>query len=237
MKKIAFIVFLLVIFLIAFFAFVDYRKAFDEKKIVERNESFNLYRLIFEGNDGKDIYALFFKPFKKEFDVIIVLPAAAGTKESRRFYGEILNDMGYGALVLDQRGIGETDGYFPSFQEDFNSFLSKKEVYQILMAKDVISSINFLENFRGVGDFAVIGESMGGRNAIIAAGLDERIKTSIIISSAGYSGSFGSKETDEFLAFINPNSYILRISPRRLLMLHAINDSVIPISDARTTFS
>ena len=205
-------------------------------ELIERNESFNVYKSVFKGDDGKEIYALLFAPLKESFDVIVVLPAAGGTKESRRFYGEILAEIGYGAFILDQRGLGETNGNFPSFQEEFNSFLNGKSVFQFLMAKDAVSAINLLENFKGIERFGVLGESMGGRNAIIAAGLDNRIKTAIIISSAGYKGGLGSKEGDEFLAYINPDNYVGKISPRRLLMLHSINDSVIALSDARNTF-
>ena len=205
--------------------------------IIEQNNSFSVYKIIFKGADGKDIYGMFFTPLKNEFDVVIVLPAAAGTKESRRFYGELLAEMGYGALILDQRGIGETDGRVNSLQEDFYAFFKKGNVHQFLMADDAVKAADFLDKIRGVRGIGILGESMGGRNAIIAAGLDEKIKTAIVISSAGYKGSFGSKEADEFIAYINPDSYIGKISPRRLLMLHAINDSVISIDDARYTFS
>ncbi len=206
-------------------------------KIFSKNDSFDLYNVMFKGSDGKDIYGLFYFPLKKKFNVIIVLPAAAGTKESRGFYGEILTNLGYGALILDQRGIGETDGYAASLKEDFDAFLKKKEVYQFLMAKDVINAVDFVKNIKGVGEVGVLGESMGGRNAMIAAGLDKRIKSAIIISSAGYSGNFENKQVEDFISYINPNSYVKNISPRRILMLHAINDSVIPIADARYTFS
>lgn len=205
-------------------------------EVIEKNESFNIYKVVFNAEDGNKIYGLLFSPLKKEYDTIIVLPAAAGTKESRRFYGEILAGIGYGSLILDQRGIGETGGANPSLQEDFNAYLQNKDIEAILMARDAISAVDFLGKAKGVRNIGVLGESMGGRNAIIAAGLDERIKTAIIISSAGYFTSFNNEVADKFLEHINPNSYIVKISPRRLLMLHAINDSVIPIEDARNSF-
>ncbi len=205
-------------------------------EIIEKNESFNVYKVAFDGYDGNKIYGLLFSPLKKEYDAVIVLPAAAGTKESRRFYGEILAEMGYGSLILDQRGIGETGGENPSLQEDFNAYLQNKDVEEILMARDAVSAVDFLEKIKGVKEIGILGESMGGRNAIIAAGLDERIKTAIIISSAGYFTSFNNEIADKFLEHINPNSYIGKIAPRRILMLHAVNDSVISIEDARNSF-
>lgn len=235
MKK-RFVFGLIVIIFFIFFIFSRGDRV-EEENFIEKNTSFNVYKAVFKGDDMKDIYALLFAPLKKDFDVVIVLPGAAGTKESRRHYAEILLEMGHGAFIIDQRGIGETDGYFPSLNEDFEAFVNKKQVYQFLMASDVVRAVDFLNNLKDVRNIAVLGESMGGRNAIISAALDKRIKSAIIISSAGYSGRFRDEETNTFLDFIDPNSYIDHISPRRILMLHAVNDLVIPISDAKYTFS
>lgn len=238
MKKIWIIVFLIAILIVAFFIFESKIKVsgYDVIKIDE-NENFRESKIIFKGEDGKDIYALFFEPLKKKFDVIIVLPGAEGTKESRRHYAEILLEMGYGSFILDQRGIGETDGRAFNFNEDFDAFLRGEETFQFLMAKDVVNAVDVLDRMRNVENIAVLGESMGGRNAIIAGALDERIKEVVVISSAGYTMSFADSRANEFLSLVNPNTYIGRISPRRILILHSINDNVIPISNAEYTFS
>ncbi len=236
MKKIIFSL-LLIILIFLFFVFSNKEitgKVIEE--VIEKNSSFLVSKIVFNGDDGKEIYGLFFKPLKDKFDVIVVLPAAAGTKESRRFYGEILAKGGYGALILDQRGIGETDGNVPSLQEDFQNFVEGKESFQILTAKDVVRAVDFLESFREVDEAGVLGESMGGRNAMIAAGLDERIKIAVVVSSAGYFTSVNDVRANEFLSYINPNSYIVKIKGR-LLMLHSVYDNVISIDDARKTFS
>ncbi len=205
--------------------------------VIESNEQYTLSKVVFKGEDGKNVYALFFAPNKQAFDVVIVLPAAGGTKESRKWYGNLLGGAGYGSLIIDQRGVGETGGYVNSLQQDFASFQRKERVHQMLMATDVSNAADYLKKSGRVKNLAVLGESMGGRNAVIAAALDSRLKTAIIISSAGYSRNTGSPEGDQFLEFINPNSYISKISPRRLLMLHAVNDNVVLLKDARTTFS
>ena len=240
MKKIVIVIFALIVIIgISFFVFRHGNNNLTGHVIeeIERNDSYSISKVVFNSDDNKEIYGLFFTPLKNKFDVIIVLPAAAGTKESRRFYGEILVEMGYGSLVLDQRGIGETDGYVNSIKEDFDAFSKKGNVHQFLMARDVVKAVDFLQGFKGIDEIGVFGESMGGRYAIIAGGLDDRVKSIIVISSAGYRGSLGNKEADEFIMYINPNSHIRKIAPRRLLMLHSINDKVIPIADARYTFS
>lgn len=206
-------------------------------KVIEKNKSFSVSKVVFKGDDGKDIYGLFYAPYKDSFDVVIVLPAGGGTKESRRFYNEMLADWGYGSFIFDQRGIGETDGYINSLQDDFQAFFRKERVDQFLMAEDVVNAVDEVEKAGNIGKIAVIGESMGGRNAIIAGALDKRILGVIAISSGGYRADAGSAEGNEFLSYINPNSYAGKISPRRLLMLHAVNDSIVSIEDARYTFS
>lgn len=205
-------------------------------KIIEEGDGFSVAKLVFKGDDGADIYGLLFFPDKKEYDVVIVLPGGGGTKESRRNYAELLLGMGYGAFVMDQRGIGETGGYVAGLEEDFESYLKGGKVYQFLMARDVVRAVSYLEKVRGVDEIAVLGESMGGRNAMISLGLDERIKGAVIISSAGYFGSLGNEVADRFLEYINPNSYVSRLKERRILFLHSIHDNVIPIEDAKKTF-
>lgn len=235
MKKIIIVVLVALIFIFGWYFLRG--ESITQLKSIEKNDSFDIYKLVFKGDDGKEIYALLFAPNKEKFDVVIVLPGGGGTKESRKWYGILLLDRGYGSLILDQRGIGETQGYVNSLQEDFEAFLSGEEAHQLLMAKDVVKAAESLENFKEVRKIAVLGESMGGRNAIIAAALDERIEGVVVISSAGHRGSTGDIQGDRFLAFINPNSYVGKIASRRLLMLHAVNDSVVPFEDARYTFS
>lgn len=238
MKKIVLAVLIAIIAGIIFFIWIKTSNFSGKVVEVIEGENFSISKIIFYGEDGKEIYALFYRPNRDNFDVVIVLPAGAGTKESRGFYGEMLAEIGYGALILDQRGIGETDGNIPSLEEDFyQNFINGKESFQILTAKDVVKAIDYLNSLKEVNEVGVLGESMGGRNAIIAAGLDNRIKTAIIISSAGYSASFSDARLNEFFSYINPDSYVIRIGPRRILMLHSINDNVVLISDARRTFS
>lgn len=236
MKKIIPLIIIAVLLIPTLF-FIFNNKANINKTLIEKNESFNVYKLIFKSNDNYDIYALLFAPIKENFDLVIVLPGAGGTKESRRTYAEMLLQLRYGSLLLDQRGIGETKAPVYSFEEDFNNFLQGKDVSQYLMATDAISAIEALKKIKSVNNIAILGESMGGRNAIIASALDKRIKGAIIISSAGYSQTSYNPDFNRFISSINPNSYISQISPARILMLHSLNDNVIPIKDAKETFS
>ena len=240
-KQIIFVFFVVVLLGVVFFTF-SRNKSINGfvASDVGGSGKFDISKAVFKSEDGKDIYALFFKPSKpkgEKFNVVIVLPGAEGTKESRSYYGEMLAEMGYGAFILDQRGIGETGGEVAGLQEDFQRFLEGKEGDQFLMVKDILSGVDFLDGITEVDEISVLGESMGARYGIIAVALDKRIKAVIVISSAGFLESSGNDMANNYLAYINPDTYIGMISPRRILMLHAVNDSVIPIERARYTFS
>lgn len=235
-KKVAIVSICIIIAVILFVFFYTKDNKNIVGKVVEENENFSVSKVIFKGAEGKDIYGLFFIPNKKEYDAVIILPGAEGSKESRRFYGEMLIEMGYGALILDQRGIGETGGELLSFADDLYAFSKREGTNQAFMALDAVKAVGFLKEIKGVRDVAILGESMGGRTAIIATALNETIKGVIVISSAGLFGSLGNDVADQYLSFINPNTYIGKISPRRILMLHSINDSVISLAEAQRTF-
>lgn len=237
------LLFLVVLVLIYFIFFSNKIKI--QRQFLEKDSNYSTEKLVFNSK-GKEIYSLLFIPSREKealekFPVVIVLPGAEGTKESRKNYGEIFSEIGYATLILDQRGIGETGGEVNSMQQDFDEFASgnKDKISQYTMAQDVLSAASALSQIKEINKkkIVVLGESMGGRFAIISAALDKRIKAAIIISSAGYNFRAGNKLQDDFISYINPNSYISRISPRQLLMLHSVNDSVIPIEQAKYTFS
>jgi len=78
---------------------------------------------------------------------------------------------------------------------------------------------------------------MGGRYAIITAAIDKRLKGAVIISSSGFHVKNENLSYTPYLLSIDPDSYISKISPNYIFMLHSYNDSVIPINDAQITFS
>ena len=78
---------------------------------------------------------------------------------------------------------------------------------------------------------------MGGRFAIIAAALDTRIAGVLVISTSGFGMQNTVTQQDKFMASINPDMYIGKIAPRRIVMFHSKNDTVIPFEQAQQTFS
>ncbi|MDP3765330.1 MAG: alpha/beta hydrolase, partial [Nanoarchaeota archaeon] len=84
----------------------------------------------------------------------------------------------------------------------------------------------------------IAGESLGGRIATIAAAIDRNIGGVLIISSSGFDfKDKGDKNKDRFIKSIDSDHYIDLITPRKIVMVHSINDSIIPLGSAINTFS
>jgi uncharacterized protein len=75
----------------------------------------------------------------------------------------VLARHGYGALLVDTRGHGRSGGHAMDFGWWGN--------------RDLVAAVSFLGRQPGVrvGKIAVLGESMGGEQALVAAGSDPRI--------------------------------------------------------------
>jgi dienelactone hydrolase len=218
-----------------------------------QNDNYTTYKIIYKSEDfleqeGK-IYALLYMPRNHTqesnglFAGIVSLPGG-GVKKEDDPLSPILANMGYAVLVIDQRGIGETDGFYPNYDQDRTIFNSEKSnvqkssiqhlgVYDALLAIDVLKNIDEVDKNR----IAIAGASMGGRYAMIAATMDENIKGALIISSAGFHIEETNLYKDSYFLSIDPDRYIKDITPAKLVMLHGINDSIINIKDAAKTYT
>jgi hypothetical protein len=186
------------------------------------------------------IYGLLFKP-KSSSDVpgLVLLPGGSVTKESESELAEKIAKLGYAVLTIDQRGVGQTGGYYLWLDQDYDIFLKGNEPIQQLSVYDGLASTDVLRDIKGIdkNNIAIAGESMGGRYAIIAAAQDKRFKGALIISSAGFNFKKTGQPYDSYLISVDPDHYVSQISPNKLFMLHSSNDSIIKLSNAQETFS
>jgi fermentation-respiration switch protein FrsA (DUF1100 family) len=115
----------------------------------------------FESADGLTIAAWWLPT--RAGDAVVVLPGAGSTRESALDHAALLHRAGLGALVLDLRGHGESEG-------PRNEFGWGAE-------RDVIAAVGWLEGRPEVtGRIGVLGLSMGAEVALTAAALDPRIQ-------------------------------------------------------------
>lgn len=170
---------------------------------------------------------------------VILLPGAGVSKEGEQGLAAELSKMGYATLTLDQRGQGAI-----SIERDLKLFRAGLEpveylmVYDVLNAADVLSAQPEIDQER----LAVLGESNGGRFAIIACALEPSLKGSIGISTSGYgtekfdSAEVADSEAYKFYRSIDPDTYLRALPPSRLVMIHSFNDTIISHELALRTF-
>lgn len=208
------------------------------------NNSLDIYKISFTSRPLLEyettIYGLLFLPKGKDnLPGVILLPGGGGTKEAEAKLAALIASWGYAVLTIDQRGIGETGGYALSIEQDYQLFSKGKEPYQHLSVYDVLRSADVLRAYSKINpeNILLVGESMGGRYAIIATAIDSYIKGVIAISSAGFHVQRGQFAVgNNFLLSIDPDNYIAKISPRKLFMIHGSNDTVVSLASARTTY-
>ena len=95
---------------------------------------------------------------------VVLRHGAGGTRTGVLGQAEVLASGGYGVLLVDARGHGESDGR----AMDFGWYGER----------DVAAALDFLEDQPGVDPdrLGVVGMSMGGEEAIGAAGSDARVR-------------------------------------------------------------
>lgn len=201
----------------------------------------SLHKIIYESRNG-NVYGILVLPDSAAElpPGIILLPGAGVSKESELELAKKIALLDAAVLVIDQRGTGETTGKVNDLKQDYADFLNGIEpsqhlmVYDTLKAYDLLESASFIDSER----IAIVGESLGGRIGIIAAALDRNINGVIAISSAGFDfEQTNDTKTDTFLKSIDANHYADLITPRKLVMMHNIQDKLVPFDAAVRTFS
>ncbi len=173
---------------------------------------------------------------------ILILPGATVSKEGEQGLLAELAGMGYASMVIDQRNLGGVD-----FKLDGDLFQAGQEPAQHKMVFDALKAVDVMRQYPGIDpdNIAIIGISNGGRFAIIAAAIDPSISGVVGISTSGYdiesliandSGRITENQT-RFLRSIDPDTYLDWLPPRKLVMMHMANDSIIHIDLAQATYN
>jgi uncharacterized protein len=104
---------------------------------------------------------------------VVLLPGAGETRTAVLPQAAVLARHGYGALLADTRGRGRSAGH----AMDFGWW----------GGRDLAAAVSFLARQPGVqaGQIAVLGESMGGEQALAAAGSDPRIRAVVAEGATG----------------------------------------------------
>ena len=171
---------------------------------------------------------------------IVLLPGATVTKEREQGLAKYLADLGYATLTLDQRNLGAVD-----VTSDLQLFMEAREPTEHKMVYDALAAAEILRVQPEIDPDRIIyaGESNGGRFAIIACALDAKARGVLAISTSGYgtdaaiaSAGLTDKDTIRFYRSIDPDTYLFKITPRSIAMIHSLNDTVIPYQLAEQTY-
>ena len=116
----------------------------------------------FRTSDGVRLSAWYAPP--RNGAAVVLLPGAGSTRSAVLGQGAVLARYGYGTLLLDGRGHGLSGGHAMDFGWWGN--------------RDISAAVSFLARQPGVdaGKIALLGESMGGEQALSAIGTDPRIR-------------------------------------------------------------
>jgi dienelactone hydrolase len=169
---------------------------------------------------------------------VVILPGATVPKEGTQTLADIFSSMGYASLGIEQRNRGGVD-----FRYDYDLWKNGKEPVEHKMVFDALRAVDVLRQQPSIDPerIAIVGESNGGRFAIIAAAIDPRISGVIGISTSGYDAESQINEIKDesvirFYRSIDPETYLKSIPPRKFVMLHSVNDTIIQIQFAQNTF-
>ncbi len=206
----------------------------------ESSSNYTLETIAFQSKDYTVEALLRIPKSEKKVPAVVILPGATVPKEGTQTLAEIFARMGYASLGIEQRNRGGVD-----FKGDYELFIQFREPVEHKMVYDALRSVDVLRQDPRIDaeKIAIVGESNGGRFAIIAAAIEPGIKGVIGISTSGYDtesyilmNNIRDETTIRFYRSIDPDTYLGSIPPRKLVMLHAVNDSIIPISMAENTY-
>ncbi len=205
---------------------------------ITNGSNYSLETISFQSKDYTVEGLLRIPSSNKKVPAVVLLPGATVPKEGTQGLAEILSNMGYASLGIEQRNRGGVD-----MEYDYSLFKDGKEPVEHKMVFDALRSVDVLKQDSRIDAqrIAIIGESNGGRFAIIAAALDPDIKGVIGISTSGYDTesqlvNVRNETIIRFYRSIDPDTYLGFIPPRRFVMMHSVNDNIIPINLAENTF-
>jgi hypothetical protein len=177
----------------------------------------------------------------KAISGIVLLPGATVTKEGEQGLATYLCELGYASIALDQRNVGVID-----IPGDLQLFLNGNEPTEHKMVHDARAAAEVLRDQPEIDPNRIVylGESNGARFAISACALDPKARGVIAISTCGYgidaaiaSGKLNDPDQIRFYKSIDPETYLSKIPPRKFVMIHSLNDTIIPYESAERTYA
>lgn len=214
-----------------------------QASLIEETDTYTLSEIRFTSRD-EEIASLLRMPKTDhggKLPAIVLLPGATVSKEGEQGLAAYLSNLGYATITLDQRNLGVVN-----FEQDLQLFLADEEPTEHKMAHDALVAASVLREQPEIDPDHIVyaGESNGARFAIIACALDPRARGVLAISTCGYgvdaaiaSGRLTEPDTIRFYRSIDPETYLSKIPPRKFVLCHSVNDTIIAYEHAKRTYT
>jgi len=210
---------------------------------LETGDNYTLYEVKFTSRDTQIAGLLRMPRTRQGNDIpgVVLLPGATVTKEGEQGLAKYLCSLGYASIALDQRNVGVID-----INADLQLYLNGKEPTEHKMVHDALAAAEVLRDQPEIDPERIVfaGESNGARFAVIACALDPEARGVIAISTCGYginaaiaSGQLNDPDMIRFYRSIDPETYLSKIPPRKFVMIHSVNDTIINYENAEQTYA
>ncbi|MEA3488696.1 MAG: acetylxylan esterase [Euryarchaeota archaeon] len=210
-------------------------------KTLETMGNHTLHEVVFTSRDKQIAGLLRIPGGDEEVPGVVLLPGATVTKEGEQGLAKYLCGLGYASIAIDQRNLGGID-----VQSDLRLFLNDEEPTEHKMVHDALVAAEVLRKQPGIDPERIVylGESNGARFAITACALDPNARGMIAISTCGYdlesaiaTGQLNDRDMIRFYRSIDPDTYLTGIQPRKFVMIHSLNDTIIQYDSAQRTYT
>ncbi len=180
--------------------------------------------------------------------LVILVSGYGDTQEQMLSIAEFLHHAGFSVLTYNSRARAPSGGKYVTLGA--------------LEQQDVVSIVNYAIGRRDVdaSRIGILGISMGGSTAILAAAKDQRIRA--VVDDSGFSDAQGviAASFEHFIHLpsfpfapitvgiadfranidvsrVRPMDVIGKISPRPLLIIHEAGDSIVPVDNSVRNFA
>jgi dienelactone hydrolase len=137
--------------------------------------------------------------------------------------------------------VGQTGGGIDErdWQSGFDAYVNGSTPVQYKQVYDALKGLDYVKTRSDVdgNNVAILGESIGGMWAIVAAGEEPQFKGIITISSSDF--AIPSTSDTQAIAFKNavmPSKYVGSLPPRMLAMFQFDADRIVPMSDGKALY-
>lgn len=200
----------------------------------------------FRSSTGVNLVGRFFLGVEKT--TIILANGYGDTEQQMLPIADFLHKAGFSVFTYDMRARGQSGGEYVTLG--------------VLEQKDLVSTVSYVASRGDVasGRIGVLGISMGGATAILAAAQDQRIKA--VVDDCGFSDAprviaasfehfihlpafpfapvtvwIAEERAGIDVKLARPMDVVARISPRPILIIHGEADFVVPVENSRRNFA